>query len=281
MVGLGSNRRNQAKPFDTEVKVMRVDSEDDKPIAILVNYACHPTVLSAENYLVSGDYPSYMMKGIERVYPNCEAMFLQGAAGDISTRHNRRGSTFKEAKRMGYMLSGKALEIATKIETSSYAELNSAIIPLNISVRKFASEEECLKNIKKAKKILEELKQKGAPQNQIRTAVVTLQGAERNYTLKKSLKIKEFVTEMQLLRLGNAVIVSVPGELFNELGLRIKSLSDQHDIFVAGYTNDYIGYILTPEIYEEAGYESGVAMVNKTAGDMIVKVAEGLLKKNV
>lgn len=97
MVGLGSNRQDPNKPFDHEVNVLRVDSKrGDQPIAVIVNYPCHPTVLSAENYLISGDFPSYMAKGISRFFPGCEAMFMQGAAGDISTRHNRRESTFKE-----------------------------------------------------------------------------------------------------------------------------------------------------------------------------------------
>ncbi|NLL98443.1 MAG: hypothetical protein GX223_03955, partial [Tepidanaerobacter sp.] len=278
LVGLGSNRQDPNKPFDHEVNVLRVDSKrGDQPIAVIVNYPCHPTVLSAENYLISGDFPSYMAKGISRFFPGCEAMFMQGAAGDISTRHNRRESTFKEAKRMGEMLAGEVIKVMNQMCMTDEIDLTSFLLPLQIPVREFEADEVCVKKIEDAKKALRRLQEEGAPENIVRTAIVNLQGAERYYVLKQSLNFREFNTEMQLFKLGKTAIVAVPAELFNKIGQEIKSLSCKYNVIVAGYANDYVGYVLDAESYGEDSYEAGVSMVHKDAEKIIVNTAKELI----
>src|SRR5579872_3172020 len=63
--------RNETKisttfPVDPTVGVIRVDRTDGRPLAILVNYACHPVVLGPENLDYSADYPAEMRRTIEQ-----------------------------------------------------------------------------------------------------------------------------------------------------------------------------------------------------------------------
>ena len=51
------NRRTPGDVFDPEVGLLRVTRDDGSPIALVVNYACHPTTLFADNRLISADYP--------------------------------------------------------------------------------------------------------------------------------------------------------------------------------------------------------------------------------
>jgi hypothetical protein len=44
---------------DRDVVVLRIDREDGQPLACVVNYACHPTVLGPGNKLTSPDYPGH------------------------------------------------------------------------------------------------------------------------------------------------------------------------------------------------------------------------------
>ena len=48
-------------PVDPTVGVIRIDRGDGTPLAILVNYACHPVVFGPDNLDYSADYPSEMM----------------------------------------------------------------------------------------------------------------------------------------------------------------------------------------------------------------------------
>src|SRR5215471_6274935 len=70
---------------DPTVAVIRIDRTDGKPLAVLVNYACHPVVFRADNLQYSADYPGVMTKTVEEAFdgePLC--FFLQGGAGDIN-----------------------------------------------------------------------------------------------------------------------------------------------------------------------------------------------------
>lgn len=72
-------------PVDPTVSVLRVDSTDGSPLAILVNYACHPVIFGPDNRQYSADFPGVMSKTVEQAFGGRPlAMFLQGAAGDIN-----------------------------------------------------------------------------------------------------------------------------------------------------------------------------------------------------
>src|SRR5215510_999368 len=72
-------------PIDPIVGVIRVDDKQGNPIAIMVNYACHPVVFGPDNLRYSADYPGAMARAVEESWgakPIC--FFLQGAPGDIN-----------------------------------------------------------------------------------------------------------------------------------------------------------------------------------------------------
>lgn len=72
-------------PIDPAVLVLRIDDREGKPLAILVNYACHPVVLGPDNLQYSADYVGTMASTVERSFggaPLC--LFLQGGDGDIN-----------------------------------------------------------------------------------------------------------------------------------------------------------------------------------------------------
>src|SRR5262249_13108583 len=50
--------------------------------AVLVNYACHPSVLGPDNLEYSADYPGAMKRYVESQIPGAMCLFVQGGAGD-------------------------------------------------------------------------------------------------------------------------------------------------------------------------------------------------------
>jgi neutral ceramidase len=60
--------------------------------------------------------------------------------------------------------------------------------------------------------------------------------------------------ELQGLRIGDAVFIAIPAEVFVEIGLAIKRQAPQH-IFIVGIANGYIGYLPTRAAHELGGYE--------------------------
>ena len=70
---------------DDTVVVARVTDENDRTIATLVNYACHPTTLAWDNTLISPDFVGAMRELTESA-TQAPCLFLQGASGDLGPR---------------------------------------------------------------------------------------------------------------------------------------------------------------------------------------------------
>jgi hypothetical protein len=86
-VTLNRNRHSKRAdaPVDRELLVMRVEDGDGRPIAHAVNFAAHPTMLPASTLKFSPDYPGSLSALVEKE-TGVPCLFLQGAAGDLSTR---------------------------------------------------------------------------------------------------------------------------------------------------------------------------------------------------
>jgi len=65
--------------------------------------------------------------------------------------------------------------------------------------------------------------------------------------------------EIQVFRIGDDGLVALPGEIFVEIGLKIKKKSSLKHTFICELANDAIGYVPVKEAFKEPGYEVGVA----------------------
>jgi hypothetical protein len=133
---LWANReRVPTSPVDHHLAVIRVEALDGRPLATLVNFACHPVVLGPENLLISADYPGVMARLIqERI--GGQAMFLQGAAGDINPFWDKTPpaeGAFEEAEKMGRALAEEATRVYRSIDdtrSDRSISFHTEIIPL-------------------------------------------------------------------------------------------------------------------------------------------------------
>ncbi|RLE73637.1 MAG: hypothetical protein DRJ44_08730 [Thermoprotei archaeon] len=81
------------------------------------------------------------------------------------------------------------------------------------------------------------------------------------------------------LRVNDAAMVFLPTELFVEIGLSIKEKSPFGLTAVAGYSNDYFGYVPIAEAYREGGYEATfpVTVLREGQAEKLVDEAVKLL----
>lgn len=111
--------RRPTKPVDPTVGVIRIEDMSGKPRVFAVHYACHPVALMGAG-AVSRDYPGAMVDHIEeQLGPDCMALFLQGASGDLDPYdlHNLRGENrFNIARQAGISLAKGALQIARDLK---------------------------------------------------------------------------------------------------------------------------------------------------------------------
>ena len=111
------NRRHDGGLVDETMSVLRVDGTDGKPIAVVVNFAAHATVVGGQPVLITADYPRGLY---DRIGADLGAVpiFLNGAQGDQSPGNptNASGDDYARAKALGEALAVKALEIRTGIK---------------------------------------------------------------------------------------------------------------------------------------------------------------------
>lgn len=92
---------------------------------------------------------------------------------------------------------------------------------------------------------------------------------------------KTFETWLQVIRLGDVVLMGIPGEMFAALGLEIRRRSPFRNTFVLGLANDEIGYIADRRGYEDGGYQTwfcGHSQLEPGEGERMVEAALALLQ---
>jgi hypothetical protein len=115
-VSMNRNRHSkiEPKPMDPELSVLRFDDPQGKPIALVVNFAAHPTMLSGADLRFSAEYPGQMASEVQRVLGS-PCVFMQGAAGDLSARTTDK---IQGMEAFGQALAGEVVAIAKGIQTS-------------------------------------------------------------------------------------------------------------------------------------------------------------------
>jgi len=91
---------------------------------------------------------------------------------------------------------------------------------------------------------------------------------------------KPWELEVQVVAMGDDVaIVSMPGEIFVELGLAIKAASPFAHTYIAELANGAIGYIPNRSAYTEGNYEVVSSRAAAGGGELLVDAAVRLLKE--
>ena len=80
---LSVNRRVSTGPVDTQVGVLRVNDAELNSMAVLANFAAHPTTVSGSDKMsISADYCGYFYNELEKQIPGVVAMFANGTEGN-------------------------------------------------------------------------------------------------------------------------------------------------------------------------------------------------------
>jgi len=269
ITGIGLNRNDPNKEIDNELAIVRIDVEE-KPLTVLVNFACHPTVMGADNLQISADLPGTARKFFRIHYPTTIFMFMNGAAGDVSTRFMRRTQGFEELDRFGSILFGASMALMQKTQSLADAHITCKCLPIDLPIRNFPSEKEAKEALKACEDDYLLLKNNSVPQAELRKAETKIQGARIQAQFAVLLKETKTVrSEIQVIQLGNLFIITIPGEPFSGISLAIKASFPNNPVFVVGYANDYMGYF--PFGVQEQTYETLKSPWISNIGDFLVR----------
>ena len=239
-------------PFDPTVAVLRIDTENRKPLAVLVNYACHPVVVMANLKQYSADFPGVMCETVEQAFgPQTMAFFLNGGAGDIDTYYTGVPLEEDPVGRMewsGETLGKEAVRVAQKIRTepSPEASLDFSEDWLTFGFRW---------DVEKYMKAFEE----------------SVEPELRQYYLPE-IKPEKQVPVTTVLINKQIAFMGMPGEPFIEFQMNWRERSPVADSFFLGYANGFFSYFPTIRAATEGGHgaKNIWARIEPGAGERIV-----------
>ena len=238
VVRLGANPDG---PIDDAVQLVRIDTADGKPLALMIHYACHGTSLGGRNSKVSGEWMGRMQEYVERQFPGLGSIYLQGAAGDINPRVVGGMDGYKDNVETTWALGEEiGREVARVYRTLSPVALPNARI-------------------------------------QVETAEIPLPrqyGELFNDFRNTSVKVPTTVA-----RLGDMMWTVFPGEMFHAIGKRVKAAAPATYSHLLGYTNGYIGYFPEQKAYSEGGYEIGTTHLDPNAEGIYLRAIAGLMQR--
>ena len=286
--GVGGNRRSPDGISDPQVWVIGVKDLKDNFKAAFVKYSLHPTVIHEDSTLVTADYPGYIRKYLLGKTPEMIMLFAQGTSGDQSTRYFRKDQNYSEAERIGSEIGKTANKILDTLDYSQKLKLFVESKEKDLDLRILPSEDEALKNVEITRKKLEELKNKNASYLEVQNANLQNLGAEctlgyvklKNKNIPIELEVDELPAEVQVVGIGDTMIVGLQGEIFVEFGLEIQKRSPFKKTIVVELANGVLpGYVCTGEAIKEGGYEVGTTLLTGNSGMMLVDAAVELLYK--
>lgn len=231
--------QHPASPIDSSVWVMRIDDAKGRPLAILINYACHPVVLGPDNLKYSADFIAAMASTVEKQFdPAPLCFFLQGADGDINPYYATTALTdgaIEKRDWTGEQLGKEAARIARAIHTEVAREpaINFADDVLRFQSRWDPHE------------FREGLLRSYGPR-------VFEDHADLFVHVPPPDHLDLHVTSL-LLNKGIAVL-GMPGEPFVNFQINWKDRCPVRDCIVLGYANGYFDYFPTIDAAAEGGY---------------------------
>jgi hypothetical protein len=260
-----------AGPIDPQVGILLFSPPGRRqPSSAIVSFAMHLDTTGGTLY--SADYVASLDEQLKKSFgPDFRLLFGTGCCGDI----NHRDVTQKEqrnAATLGQMLGETVAAAIDKGELASGREPALAVRSVKVAAPLQAYSAEEIEATK------DDMRRVGARDLPFLQAVeaVKIMDIER---LKKNGEDPAQL-EVQAFRLNrDAAIVTLPNEVFVELGLAIKSRSPFKTTLVIELANDDLAYTPTKRAFAEGSYEIVNSRVIPGTGEKLVEAAVELLRE--
>ncbi len=241
------NRMIKDGPTDPELSFLVFKTPGGRPIAYIVNFSAHPTLLRSTNRLLSGDFPAVVSRILEESQgpEQVVALYISGAVADQRAHPPNGKNVFERAERMGRELAERVLTAEAPLPAQSLAEVSSSRIPLEL------------------------------PPPQIK-----INGAHR-LPIWMGRTLLDRSTSIQVVRIGRTLFLAVPCDLGSEIGMSLKQYARGRgfDPIVAGFANDYIGYVISGKYYSSPAYEAFMSFNGPYMEDYLTFALEKMIDR--
>lgn len=265
---IGSERHTGA-PAQGELTALQCLLESGRSV-ILWQVPCHPTVLGPDNLLASADF----LAGVEDRLEADMAVFLGGAAGDISTRFTRREATFRECERFAGFAAQAVTDLLTEAVYAQPAPLWGLRKHIRLKARPVEAPVQCRERLRQAQQRWETAKEAGADPKELRILRSYVEGAGVELEMAALLEgVDRFELPVAAFTFGGLAFVTVPGELFSDL-------RPENAVPIC-YAGGYYRYIAPKTAYDRGYYEAMASILDRGAGEAFCEELILILNRNL
>ncbi len=263
----GLNNPDLVRPMgeiDPELAMMYVEGVDGAPISVVASFSLHYVGTGSVGQ-VSADYFGQFFNLMRHyIGGDCVPILWNAASGQINNNDYSGERIWRDrghprARRMANVLAGHVLTEIQLMDLNEELALEAVTGTLEFS-RKVITETD----LDIAEQILAggyEYEEGpfswvvGQPVRKDRVGVYARQ-CQRLAALPE-----QMTAPVQAIRLGDAAILALPGEIFVETGLRIKAQTSASPLMLVSLANGSIGYVCTDEaLTQEGGYETWASL---------------------
>lgn len=203
------------KLYDRRCHVVQFLGKDGNPFATLVNYASHPEILGPDAGVLSPDFVGPLYDRIQEKGGGA-GIYMNSAQGGMVTADNRNPNggedmrIWEECLRIGNLLADEALRIVSEAPVQQDPDLYCAAKAVTFPV-----------------------------ENEVMIKVSQMSPIGLGFR-----EDNKVTTQVNLVNLGNAQMLTIPGEALPNIGFYLKrNMKGEHNLLF-GLTNDAFGYIL-------------------------------------
>jgi hypothetical protein len=292
---------NPDGPSDDTVLVAKVIADSGPILGTIVNYACHPTTLAWENTLISPDYVGAMREVIEKE-TGAPCLFLQGASGQLGPREGYVGETAvadRNGRQLGFAaLSGlEALPSpGTQFEYTGpvvsgailgtwkhkpvdaqtaerFTRWQTRDFTVNLQYRmELPTEADTRAELKKWE--TEEAAARAA-NNTARVSECRARAEQMTRQLTRLAALppgKAYPFKVSVSRLGDALWVFTPGELYQEFQIAVRKRFPGFAVIIATLTNDWQpGYLPAASSYGYGIYQEIISAMSPGSLEVLIE----------
>jgi hypothetical protein len=237
-------------PVDPRVACLTVERQG-RPVATISNYGLHPAILAGDNWLYSADYPGSLAEALSRSQGyDFTSVFFNGCCGNVNHvdyRDPLQGRGYGMVQRVGYVLAAavqQAIRTRRPLAGDCVAVSREMVALPRIAISE-AEYQHCQQVMEEARRQPLRGQVDGLPEAHF--AGLRLEMHQNQHQPDR--------VEVLAIRVGDVALVGLPGEVFCEIGIKLRRRSPAAHTLVAGLSNDAIGYLPTQESFAQGGYE--------------------------
>ena len=254
--GVGGQRSGADPVRTVPLDILSFPAPDGTLHGTVVILPVHPTVLSADNLLVSADLTGAVRRALADAVAPAWVMVATGAAGDVSTRPHRREQTPAECDRLGRLV---ADAVVRGLRAPARAALGGDT-ELRVSRERVPVAPKPPPDPAMVPRLEDKLRQVEATGDPVatRTAYTALQAAR--LAAAEPVPPADLSCVVSVARLGRLALVGLGAEPFLDLAARLDNAATAAGgaavrTILIGYTNGYLGYLPVRGAYQRTDYE--------------------------